>query len=489
MNHTGRHTHAHDPHRPRYHFLPPANWINDPNGLIQWHGRYHLFYQTNPLGAYHHRIHWGHAVSDDLAHWQDLPIALAPTPGGPDKDGCWSGCAVDDSGVPTLFYSGVHPQVVCRATSHDGLLTWQKDPHNPTLTAPSADIDSGSPPDFRDPFVWRENGAWYMLMGTRIVGQGGAVLLYRSHDLRRWAYLHPLIVGDRNRRDPFWTGTVWECPNIFTLGDRHVLIVSFQHHETGTLLYTGAFIGRFHSERFVPESLHLLDYGGHFYAPQILRDDHGRVLLWGWLTEGRPPADQKQSGWSGALSVPRVLGLDAGGRLTQTAVPELHTLRQDHHHVGALIFEPDAPNPLAHIRGDSLEISAEFDPLSATAFGLKLRCAPDGSEETRIMVDLQQSCVTIERERASLNPAVQHDVLPHQQAARSAPFALAPGEHVHLHIFLDRSVIEVFVNGRVALTSRIYPTRPDSMGVAVFARDGRVRLNSLDAWQMGASRE
>src|SRR5688572_12844442 len=122
-------------HRPQYHFLPPANWMNDPNGLIQWQGQYHMFYQYNPNGPFHGTIHWGHAISSDLVHWEHLPIALAPTPGGPDEDGCWSGCAVDDGGVPTFIYSGARNRVerACLATSSDGLLTWEKYPGNPII--------------------------------------------------------------------------------------------------------------------------------------------------------------------------------------------------------------------------------------------------------------------------------------------------------------------------------------------------------------------
>ncbi|MDE2994105.1 MAG: glycoside hydrolase family 32 protein, partial [Chloroflexota bacterium] len=129
-----------DPHRPRYHFLPPSGWMNDPNGLIQWEGRYHLFYQYSPeFGDVpdSHRAatlkHWGHAVSDDLVHWEHWPVALTPTPGGPDKDGCYSGCAVDNHGVPTLVYTGVFPQCACIATSDDGLVTWTKHPANPVV--------------------------------------------------------------------------------------------------------------------------------------------------------------------------------------------------------------------------------------------------------------------------------------------------------------------------------------------------------------------
>ncbi|GAC1461444.1 MAG: hypothetical protein PVSMB2_23680 [Ktedonobacteraceae bacterium] len=102
---------ADDPHRPHSHFLPPANWMNDPNGLIHWKGRYHLFYQHNPHGAFHEKIHWGHALSSDLVHWTDLPIALTPTPGRADADGCWSGCAIDNHGTPTLLYTGILPRL------------------------------------------------------------------------------------------------------------------------------------------------------------------------------------------------------------------------------------------------------------------------------------------------------------------------------------------------------------------------------------------
>ena len=119
-----------DQHRPRYHFLPTKNWMNDPNGVIHWKGRYHLFYQHNPNDTVGNDIHWGHAVSADLVHWTHLPIALAPTPGGPDVDGCWSGCAVDHDGIPTLIYSGNSGgrQLPCIATSDDDLLTWRNTP-------------------------------------------------------------------------------------------------------------------------------------------------------------------------------------------------------------------------------------------------------------------------------------------------------------------------------------------------------------------------
>ena len=211
-----------DHHRPTYHYLPPSNWMNDPNGLIQWRGQYHLFYQYNPNGAFHGTIHWGHAVSDDLVHWRDLPIALAPTPGGPDKDGVYSGCALDHDGVPTLMYTGVRPQVQCIARPADpndpDLVAWKKHPGNPVIPDSPEGMEVEG---FRDPFVWQEDDGWYCIVGSGIVGTGGNILLYRSQDLVHWEYLHELCRGELAK-----TGRMWECPNFFPLGDKHVLLIS-----------------------------------------------------------------------------------------------------------------------------------------------------------------------------------------------------------------------------------------------------------------------
>ncbi len=478
---------ADDPHRPQYHFLPPANWMNDPNGLIHWQGQYHLFYQHNPHSPTHQKIHWGHAVSRDLVHWEHLPIALEPTPQGPEADGCWSGCAVMHNGVPTLFYSGVYPQVVCVATSNDGMIAWHKYEHNPVIARVPDSIDAGDPWEFRDPYVWQEKGTWYMLMGTRIVNEGGAILLYRSKDLRQWEFMHTLMQGDRNRLDPFWTGTIWECPNLIKLGDRHVLIVSFQHHETGQLLYTGYFMGRYENHHFTPESQHILDYGAHFYAPQVMADEYGRHIMFGWLWEGRSETEQRQAGWAGVMSLPRLLTLGQDDTLHIEPAPELAALRGtvlhgNHFHQENLVVT-DETLPL-DFQGDCLEILAVFQPESATMFGLKVRCAPDRSEETWILCDLTRQLVTIEREKSSLSPSAGHDELPARQVVRHAPLVWQPGEAVRLHVFLDKSVVEVFVNGRITLSSRIYPTRPDSQDLYLFSKQGSVLVSSLDIWQM-----
>ena len=168
-----------DPYRPRYHFLAPANFMGDPNGAIFWQGECHLFYQHNPYEAVDANMHWGHARSTDLVHWTDLPIALAPSPGGPDRNGCYSGHAVEGAGVPTLIYYG-DPDGNCLASSDDRLLRWEKQPANPVIPHPRDKAAEWRP---WDPFAWREGDIWYSLSGGRLKGVGDTAFLFESADL------------------------------------------------------------------------------------------------------------------------------------------------------------------------------------------------------------------------------------------------------------------------------------------------------------------
>ncbi|HNS02013.1 MAG TPA: glycoside hydrolase family 32 protein [Anaerolineae bacterium] len=468
-----------DAHRPRYHFTAPANWLNDPNGLIQWQGRTHLFYQYNPNGAFHGTIHWGHAVSDDLVHWEDLPVALAPTPGGPDADGCWSGSAVNNQGTPTLVYSGVFPQSVCLATSSDELRTWQKHPNNPVIAGPPADLQRTSGGHFRDPFVWRADGQWRMVMGSKIEGVGGLVLLYTSPDLLHWECQGPILQGDVAQTEPFWTGAMWECPNLLDFGRRQALIISAQS-TAEDLMYAFYVSGRFDGQRFLPDGQDILVHGGSqgtFYAPQVLAADDGRYLMWGWLKEGRSQASFMEAGWAGAMSLPLEVSMEMDGKLCVEPAAELAALRQDHRRWNSLDLA-DGELLLDSAAGDSLEIIARFDLAGAGEFGLLLRAAPDSQEYTRLAILPAERRVVLQRDRASLADDVNTAPCP-------APIYATDNGTVTLHIFLDRSILEVFVNGgRSSLAARIYPTRADSLGLGLFSQGGPARLQSLDVWRL-----
>lgn len=457
---------ATDIHRPRYHFLPAANWMNDPNGVIYWQGRYHLFFQYNPDGAWHANIHWGHAISDDLVRWQELPLAIAPTPNSPDQGGIFSGCMVDDAGAPTAFYTGVNDdytvQVQCLARGSDDLREWQKHPGNPVIS--EAPLAMGQKRDFRDPFVWRGESCWYMALASHIVGVGGAVLLYRSQNLTDWQYAHPLYVGEKARN-----GRNFECPNFFPLGDKWVLIVSAQlEHTPAQTLY---FVGRLENERFFPEREAVYD-AGCSYASLCGRDADGGMLIYSWLREGRSKAAQRESGWTGVQAVPRTLSLDEQNRLVSQPVAALKTLRGAHFHYGA--GEVDAGRLSA--RGLSLDIEADFDTATTASCGLEVALSPDGREKASILYDSETQTLQVKRQYRGVRDELDSET-------QGIPHRLDAGETLQLRILLDGSVIEVIANGRARITSRFYVSDAANDGLRVLAPEA---LRQLDIWEMSS---
>ena len=466
---------ADDHHRPAYHFAPPANWLNDPNGLLRWNDRYHLFYQYNPAGPFHDTIHWGHAVSDDLLHWEDRPVALAPDPDGPDRDGCWSGCAVSDGGTATLLYTGGRDreQLPCLATTtQPGLDDWEKDDTNPVIDgAPepldvyrSADWDA----EFRDHCVWRAGDRWYQLIGSGVDDGRGAVLLYESDDLREWAYVGPLLVGEGPRGAP-----VWECPELLRFGDGGSLLhVSDEDR-------VAFFFGRsdLDTPSFRVRERGLLDHGD-FYAPQSLWDDaNDRYLTWGWLPEARDAAAQWDAGWSGLLSLPRVI-TPAVNHIRQEPAAEVTQLRTERLATVDRTLAGGAYERLC--RGRGVEVTGTVSLDGATEAGIVVRESAAGAERTPIRYTGET--VTVDRRATSVEPGTTDEALSAQTAAEplSAPTADGPLE---IRAFVDGSVVELFVDGRHCLTTRIYPTDPDADRLSVFTRGGDAAVD-LDVWQL-----
>jgi beta-fructofuranosidase len=465
-----------NPHRPQYHFLPKAHWVNDPNGPIFWKGYHHLFYQYSSTIDPQGPKWWGHARSKDMVYWEHLAMALALTPAGPDKDGCWSGAAFIDNGVRTFVYTGVFPQVQCLAISDDDMTNWKKVRGNPVVGAPPAGL---AVTGFRDPAIWREGDSWLMTVGSGFQGKGGAVLLYGSKNLARWDYLRPLwSAASFERRDsagsapyePVVAGDMWECPDFFPLGQKHVLMVSTQ----GRVHYL---IGTYSDRKFQAETHGLIDGSALHYAAKSFRDDRGRRILWGWVREGRSAAAQNSAGWSGSISLPRVLSIDGEGALRMDPLPELARLRGHDHRIADVEVEGFIPAP--QIQGSSLEIQLAMDPGDAKESGISVRRSPDAVEETTISYQPATHQVVLSTTRSSLSPDAGGGI--YQDSLKSNP-----GESLRLTVFLDGSVVEVFANGRTCLTGRTYPTRSDSLGVGFFAKGGRARVKSLDAYEMKA---
>lgn len=471
-----RRTMSGDPLRPCFHFIAPANWMNDPHGLIEWQGKVHLFYQYNPHGPFHDRIHWGHAVSDDLVHWHDCPVALAPGPEAYDRDGIWTGCLVEDGGLPTIFYTATYPQAVAAAVSHDHLLTWEKLPENPLIPGPPPEIGRLAGGHFRDPFIWKEKDGWFMLMASKIEGEGGKILLYHSLDLRQWTYRGILLSGDPSQTEPFWQGTMWECPNLLDYGARQVLFLSVQATATDHL-YAVYFSGRFQDEHFQPEQSGILVHGGSFYAPQAMRLSDGRFLMFGWLHEGRSQQACMEAGWNGAISLPLVLDLLPDGSVGVSPPAELQKLRGQQWQEDRVLLSGESVIDLPQVNGRALEIKMALQPSAGAEGGLLVFCSPDGQEQTRIMYKQADGQIFVEREQASLDQRADRN-------PATMPVTVGPGQELTLHIFIDHSVIEVFAQGKLCLACRVYPTREDSTGVRLYSRRGETAVSFVDVWEL-----
>ncbi len=457
--------------RPCYHFLPPSNWMNDPNGLIQWKGQYHLFYQHNPVQAAWGSIHWGHAVSPDLVHWRHLDMAMQPTPGGADKDGVWSGCAVISGGKPVIFYTGVFPEGQCLATTRDDLATLDKYPGNPVIPFPPAEMKLTG---FRDPCVWREGDAWNMIVGSGFEGRGGALLLYSSTDLLNWEYLHPLLTADRVDSGELSLGNMWECPQMFPLGDQHM--VHFSACDQRGSFYVIYLTGRYHYKNFYPQQLMKLDYGNEFfYAPQAFLDEGGRRIMLGWCREERSQAAQIQAGWAGVMSLPRLVEARPDGLAGFRPVDELQALRENHSHLEAVLLTPGSDNPLSQFQSDAFELEAIIQPAAAGEINLDVCVSADGSEYTRLSYFPASARFEVDTTHASLDPQAPGS----RHAIPSLP--LDDGL-LHLRLFVDRSILEVYLNGWACLTARMYPTLDTSLGVQLSAKGGDILVRCLDYW-------
>lgn len=426
---------------PHYHLAARAGWMNDPNGLVWFDGWYHAFYQHHPYSTQWGPMHWGHARSQDLLHWEHLPVALAPE-GAEDKDGCFSGSAVVDGDTLALIYTGhkFHGdasnednlyQVQCLATSRDGIHFERQ--------GIVVDTPQGIH-HFRDPKVWREGDLWYMIVGSRI-GETGQVRLYRSTDLHQWQEEGVLDEAESGM------GFMWECPDFFTLGNKRVLMFSpqgmtargFNHRN---LFQSGYLLGDWQpGQPFVRTSGFVeMDHGHDFYAPQSFLTPDGRRIVIGWLDMWESPLPEQQDGWAGMLSLPRELSLSNDNRLQMRPAREVESLRQSW-----------LPWPVSRLSNQQVGVAENAEAMEvvlnwktsdsdAEQYGLGL------GDGLRVYVDAQQQRLVLER----CYP--QHSLC----GTRSVPILLC--RDLHLRLFIDSSSVEVFVNnGEACLSSRIYP--------------------------------
>ncbi len=468
-----------EPHRPAYHFTPEINWMNDPNGLVYLNGEYHLFYQHNPYGNEWGHMSWGHAVSEDMLHWKHLPIALHD-----EYDVmAFSGSAVfDQSNSSGLGANGQSPLVAIYtghgfskqtqdlAFSHDLGRTWTKYAGNPVLDIGEA--------DFRDPKVfWHQpTSKWVMVVAMATQKK---VRFYSSKDLKDWRLLSEFgPAGVANKPN-------WECPDLFELPvvgepgvSRWVLEADMGSGSVAGGSGGEYFIGAFDGNKFVAESLESqwVDFGRDFYAPvswSNIPDSDGRRLWIGWMNNWET-ALNPTSPWRSAMSIPRELTLQRVSgqlRLCQSPVRELARLRGQEIRLQNILCNGTIPLAL---RGQQLEIEAEFAVGQATEFGL--RVLKSGGEQTIVGYNVAKQTLFVDRTQSgnvTFHPAFA--------GRHTGPLVQMDGR-VRMRVLVDASSVEVFGNnGETVITDLVFP-KSTSDQVEIFATGGECELVSLKAW-------
>lgn len=451
---------THDANAPRFRVRPPAHWINDPNGPFRWRGRYHLFYQYNPQAPVHTNVHWGHVSSSDLAHWEHHPIALTPTPGGPDEAGCWSGCLVDDDGVPTAVYTGVdrgHTGLgaICLARAvvpEDETLTDWKPLPTPVVAGPPPGLDVVM---FRDPFVFRAEGRRWALVGAGHGDGTPSVLLYDCEDLLDWRFAGVFLDGtDPVAAEVFGDkATGWECPALYeTPGGDWVLVVSLWD---GAPCATAYLTGRVDAGRFEPRGGGRLDHGRDLYAATLLQEPD-RSLLWGWSWEAREQDEVDRAGWAGVLTAPRVIDVDPAGALRVTPAPELQLLRA---------AEPFVTRPGVRV---PLPGACDLTVTARSRTTVSLARSASGAELT-VVLDPGEGTVTLDRDGWPRTGG-QGPVTVGTGGRGSLPPAAGPRE-ITVRLLLDGSLLELFVDDRACVTERVY-RRPDDVPELLVTGEG-----------------
>jgi beta-fructofuranosidase len=467
-----------DPWRQWFHVQPPVGLLNDPNGLVQHRGTYHLCYQWHPFAPEHALKFWAHLTSTDMVHWTEQPIALAPSHDY-ESHGCYSGSGIVHDDAVTFVYTGNARTADGGRTPYQNLATLTPDGHvvkhraNPLIGA-----IPGCTTHVRDPKVWTSDGRSWMVLGAQTEDLHGTALLLRSDDLVEWELLGPIAGGSA---DPL--GYMWECPDLFRLDGRDILVISpqFDHGEdaaagrwedasmyaVGTLDPSTPSFVRAHDFRRI-------DSGPDFYAPQTFVTEDGRTVMVGWMGmpdhDGEPSLAEKHptvaNGWVHCLTVPREITLD-GDVLVQRPVAELASLRGEPVVVAGAELAAGTTMVVADAAGAALDIDLSATCAAGGRISVRLRDG-DSGRPVILTLDPQAGSATLDRTRLGTGEG------------GVAIGSFRPGPRVEARILLDHSSIEVFVDGgRLALSARIYPDPADNaVSIAALGGPARVHLTS-----------
>lgn len=464
-------------YRPQFHFSPAKNWCNDPNGLVYANGEYHLFYQFNPFDNLWGHMTWAHAVSQDLVHWQHLPVAI------PEENGVmiFSGtCILDKNNTSGFGKDGKDPMVAiytgngdknqsqCLAYSNDNGRTWTKYNNNPILDLHKT--------DFRDPKVfWHEQTKkWVMCVMFPIEHR---VQFYSSKNLLQWNLMSEFgPAGD--------TSSVWECPDLF-----QVQVEGNATEKKWVLTMSMApkmqyFVGEFDGTKFIDENpsdkIYRPDYGGDYYAAigyNQLPSTQQPVMI-GWINNWNYANDIPTTPWKGAMGLPRNISVKKSGNnwiLVQQPVKETETLRNS---VLQLDKYKVSKETDAGFAGTQFEMQCTIETAAKTLAGIRL--AYGNNQYCEIGYDAAKQKLYIDRSKIA-----NSDFNKNFKSASRFETDLSPmSNQIKLRVFFDNSIVEVFANdGEAVLTAQIFPGK-DQQGIKLFSGSGKTTFLNVHTWTM-----
>lgn len=471
-----------DRQRPRYHFVPPEGRWNDLNGMIYWNGRYHVGYLQKIRNGPNERDFSSqqHISSRDLLHWKYHTASLREPLPGMKGDYFNSGGIIHGADVPTIITNMPRRGICVYQCFDDELDHWVPLPENPVIPLDSETSKTTSlfPESvIFDPSGWREGDTYYALIGNKNFRpgyEGDSTSLFASKNLREWEYIGPFYKSERR-----WTEEVEDCAcsDFFPFGDKHMLLMH-THKPYAKCQY---YIGRYEDRKFIPErNGQLSRLSAMVFGPESLLDDRGRRIFLATIRDAR---DWEETGWTNIFTLPWQFSPGPDNGLKIDPAEELTRLRYGG--VGVDDFRARAGDELTidELASNCMEAKMTLIQEGATVFGIKLLCSPDGREETTVIYNSRAREFIVDFDKSSTDTTLRY---PQNIRRQIIPYD-SGGNPLCLDIFVDRSVIEIFVNSDVVLVQRVYPLLRDSTLMKVFAQDGALRVINIELWEMDAS--
>jgi len=476
---------ANDLQRPIFHAMPPANWTNEPHGMVNYNGQIHMFYQRTPNAPVKSLMHWGHMTSSNAVNWTNTKDAIMPGWNAVDGVGIWSGDVVVNNGTAYAFYTSVN---TIGAFNPGIALATSNDANFQTWTKLGGKIDKPSDvPDMRDPYIWSVGNKWYMIIGAALGGNGG-LIYYSSTDLINWTRM-PVPFSTVAFSTMDIGSTIWEMPVFQSLGNgKYALEVNpiggsvskyGSPNATRSVYWTGTFV----NEQFVPDynkpkNLDLIY--GHL-SPTVSTDANGVISAIGMIDERINTQFQNDLGWNNLFSLPRNWYIMNDGKtLGQRPSPNIDALQIPSSHQTFSNLSVNGTSPLS-AAGKSTEVLINIDQNNTgTQYGINLRISADRSEITKIYYDTNTKQIYVDKTHSSSSTQNETGNL----ALLSGSYdEVAFGKPRKMQIYIDNSVIEVFINDAAVFSTRVYPLQANATGMELFS-NGTTIFTSVDVWQM-----